>query len=413
MEELPIEQLMECCIQYFQCNCYSENRISKYKSLWKYGILRFMTMQQQTLYTKSVGEAFVQTCHFDGVVRHQEREKIRSIQVLDDMLSTGKIRKRCFTTVQHPLYGEIGQQMELLIMHLKNLRRSKITISDYYLYLNGFLNYLTDNKVKDINDITEYHILKFLGSYAVTNKINIVSALRVLFRFWHEEHISPTDFASTLDFYKWVKKEKIPSFYTASEIQRIESSVVRSSGVSKRNYAMLLLATRLDLRASDIAGLRFSDLDWDKNLIKLKMQKTGKNIKLPLLANVGNSIIDYLQYGRPESLLQSIFLSSRAPYMAATKDSVCAAIREIIDKSGINTEGKHHGPHSMRHSLASSAMLQNGTTLPVISETLGHQSTQTTMTYLKIDFSSLILCALSVSPVPKSFYEQKGGLFYE
>jgi len=30
--------------------------------------------------------------------------------------------------------------------------------------LNGFLNYLTYNKVKDINDITEYHILKFLGS---------------------------------------------------------------------------------------------------------------------------------------------------------------------------------------------------------------------------------------------------------
>jgi site-specific recombinase XerD len=350
MEELPIEQLIECCIQYIQGNCYSENRISKYKSLWKYGILRFMTMQQQTLYTKSVGEAFVQTCHFDGVVRHQEREKIRSIQVLDDMLSTGKIRKRCFSPVQHPLYGEIGQQMELLIMHL--------------------------------------------------------------FRFWHEEHISPTDFASTLDFYKWVKKEKIPSFYTASEIQRIESSVVRSSGVSKRNYAMLLLATRLGLRASDIAGLRFSDLDWDKNLIKLKMQKTGKNIELPLLANVGNSIIDYLQYGRAQSLLQNIFLSSRAPYMAATKDSVCAAIREIIDKSGINTEGKHHGPHSMRHSLAS-ALLQNGTTSPVISETLGHQNTQTTMTYLKIDFSSLIQCALPVSPVPESFYEQKGGLFYE
>ena len=108
--------------------------------------------------------SFVQTCHFDGVFRHQERGKIRSVQVLDDMLSTGKIRKMCFTPVQHPVDEEIGQQMELLIIHLKNLRRSKITISDYYLYLNGFLNYLTDNKVKDINDITEYHILKFLGS---------------------------------------------------------------------------------------------------------------------------------------------------------------------------------------------------------------------------------------------------------
>lgn len=371
-----------------------------------------MSMQQQTLYSKNVGEFFIQTCHCDGVVRPQEREKIRSIQVLDDMLATGKIRKRCFTYVQHPLYGDIGQQMELLITHLKNLRRSRTTISDYYLYLNGFLNYLTDKGVKEPNDITEYYILKFLGSSVVTSKINIVSALRVLFRFWHEEHILSTDFASTLNSYKWVKKEKTPSFYTASEVQRIESSVVRSSGIGKRNYAMLLLATRLGLRASDIAGLQFSDLDWDKSLIRLEMQKTGKIIELPLLADVGNAIIDYLQLGRPLSLLQNIFLSGCAPYIAATNHCVCAAIRDIIDKSGISTEGKHHGSHSMRHSLAS-AMLQNGTTLPVISEVLGHQSTQTTMTYLKIDISSLLQCALPVNPIPENFYKQKGGVFYE
>lgn len=412
MEENSIDQLVERCIQYFQSSCYSEDRIAKYRSLWKYGILRFMSMQQQTLYSKSIGEAFIQTCHCDGVVRPQEREKIRSIQVLDDMLTTGKIRKRCFTHVQHPLYGDIGQQMELLITHLKNLRRSKNTISDYYLYLNGFLNYLTDNGVKELNDITEYHILKFLSLSIVTSKINIVSTLRVLFRFWHEEHILSTDFASTLDSYKWVKKEKIPSFYIASEVQRIESSVVRSSGIGKRNYAILLLATRLGLRASDIAGLQFSDLDWDKSLIRLEMQKTGKIIELPLLADVGNAIIDYLQHGRPLSLLQNIFLSGRAPYVEATNHCVCSAIRDLIDKSGISTEGKHHGSHSMRHSLAS-AMLHNGTTLPVISEVLGHQSTQTTMTYLKIDISSLMQCALPVNPVPESFYKQKGGVFYE
>ena len=69
--------------------------------------------------------------------------------------------------------------------------------------------------------------------------------------------------------------------------------------MGKRNYAMTLLASRLGLRASDIANLRFSQIDWDNNLITLTMQKTHKIIQLPLLAEVGNALIDYLRSGRP------------------------------------------------------------------------------------------------------------------
>ena len=191
----------------------------------------------------------------------------------------------------------------------------------------------------------------------------------------------------------------------------VENSIQRSSGVGKRNYAMILLACRLGLRASDIAGLQFSNIAWDQNLITLVMRKTRKVIELPLLADVGNAIIAYLQHGRAESTLQSVFLSSRAPYIAATKSMVCAAINTIICQSGIDITAKHHGPHSLRHSLAS-AMLEGGTTIPVISESLGHRSAQTTLTYLKIDIKSLLKCALPVPPIPEDFYKQRGGAFY-
>jgi len=90
---------------------------------------------------------------------------------------------------------------------------------------------------------------------------------------------------------------------------------------------------------------------------------------------------------------------------------VCAAIQDIITKSGVDTSGKHHGPHSLRHSLAS-AMLKEGSMMPVISESLGHRSTQTTLAYLKIDISSLLKCALPVPEIDDSFYMQRGGAFY-
>lgn len=238
-----------------------------------------------------------------------------------------------------------------------------------------------------------------------------MSALRVLFRFWREEHIVDDRFEELFDTYKTHKPERIPSYFAANEVMRIEQSVSRNSANGKRNYAMLLLASRLGLRASDIANLQFSDIDWDKNMITLTMQKTKKVIELPLLADVGNAIIDYLRHGRPKSDSQNVFLSGNAPYVAATKNMVCAAINGIILRSGVDTSGKHHGPHSLRHSLAS-AMLNGGSMMPVISESLGHRSTQTTLAYLKIDIRSLQKCALPVPEIADCFYMQRGGAFY-
>ena len=410
MEEVKILELTERCIKYFQKQCYTRNRITVYKSLWRNGIIRYMSQKGIESYSPSVGAEFVSTSHFHGTIRPQEREKIRSIQVLDDMLKLGYIRKRCFTPVFHALDGEVGAEMEKLITYLTNLRRSMVTIKDYRLYLSEFLMHLNERNVKHVPAITEKDILTFVSSHP-TNKVNIVSALRVLFRFWREEHIVDDRFEELFDTYKTHKPERIPSYFTANEVMRIEQSVSRNSANGKRNYAMLLLASRLGLRASDIANLQFSDIDWDKNMITLTMQKTKKVIELPLLADVGNAIIDYLRHGRPKSDSQNVFLSGNAPYVAATKNMVCAAINGIILRSGVDTSGKHHGPHSLRHSLAS-AMLNGGSMMPVISESLGHRSTQTTLAYLKIDIRSLQKCALPVPEIADCFYMQRGGAFY-
>ena len=330
--------------------------------------------------------------------------------MLDDCVLLGYIRKRSVTPVTHPLYGEIGLQMQKLVNHLMSLRRSIITIKDYQLYLNNFLVFLNRNGIYTLKEITERHILVFVSA-TENNKVNVVSCLRVLFRYWFDNHLIETDFELVLKNYKWVKHEKVPSFFTIDEVRAIETSIDRSSGVGKRNYAMLLLASRLGLRASDIAHLKFSNIDWEKNEIRFVQHKTGNPISLPLLNDVGSALIDYLKYGRFKSESQQVFISSRAPYIPANKSIVCSAIREVITKSKVETDGRRHGPHSLRHSLAC-CLLKNEVPMPVISETLGHVKTNTTMTYLRIDLTSLMKCALAVPPVPDEFYTQKGGAFY-
>jgi len=410
MKKEDIHKLISQCLAFFQESNYTPNRIGVYKTLWKHGIVHYMEAKSLTTYTPEIGAEFTTACHHNGTVRHQEREKIRSIQVLDDMLSHGYIRKRCFTPIYHRLDGELGLEMEKLVTYMTNLRRSATTIRDYRLYLSEFLQYLENSGVHHLSEIAEHHIVSFVLAHP-TNKVNIVSALRVLFRFWKEEHILVKDFSKFFETFRVHKTERLPSFYAANEVMQVEQSISRSSRVGKRNYAMVLLASRLGLRASDIAKLQFEDIDWEANNITIRMQKTQKEIQLPLIAEVGNALIDYLKNGRPASSLKCVFLSSRAPYVEATKKCVCAAINRIITNSGVDVSLKHHGPHSLRHSLAS-AMMQEGVSLPAISEALGHKHTDTTMVYLKINTQSLLKCTLPVPMVPDDFYSQRGGAFY-
>jgi len=362
-------------------------------------------------YERSVGEEFIRTKIAGSLVTPYERDIIRSINVLSEFQEKGTINKSCRKLIKRDLPGPIGTLMDKFLLHLESLRRSSITISDHRLYLSRFLFYLETRHISVIEEVKEAHILSFVSTQT-NNKIGIVSTIRFFFRFLFEERILQVDLSTVLQHYKWIKQKKLPSVYTAKEVLQIESSIHRENATGKRDYAIILLASRLGLRASDIAHLTFGNIGWENSTITLSQYKTGKVIELPLLANIGESIIDYLKYGRKKSDSGRVFLYARAPFSPLTGAAVSSAISRIIHASGVETIGRKHGAHAMRHSLAS-RFLENSESIPVISEALGHQSTTTTMSYLRIDVETLRKCALNVPPLAPSFYEQEGGAFYE
>ena len=73
-------------------------------------------------------------------------------------------------------------------------------------------------------------------------------------------------------------------------------------------------------------------------------------------------------------------------------------------RAGISYKGKKHGPHALRHSLAG-LLLEKMTPLPVITEVLGHENTESTKDYLRIDMQSLRHCALEVPLLNTNFYK--------
>jgi integrase len=191
------------------------------------------------------------------------------------------------------------------------------------------------------------------------------------------------------------KRSRIPSAYSYDDVMKLLSLVDRNNPVGKRNYAVLMLLTRLGIRCGDICRLQYENIDWERNIISFTQHKTGKPLTLPLLEDVGLAIIDYLKFGRPECDSANIFIRHRAPIAPFIAKSFYTMISSYIGKAGLHTQGKKRGPHALRHSLAS-RLLEENVPLPVISEILGHANTNTTAAYLSISIDKLRNCALEV-----------------
>lgn len=411
MEGIPITELMAQCCDYFREQGRTSNP-TRYRRLWENGILPYMQTHGISLYTSDIGKAYLEELDTSNMTTRDASQSLCCIRILDDMVKYGKLRSKCYSVPQCEFTGEIGRQIERFLEHSYEIRRAESTIASYKSYLSRFYEYVAEVGITNIKGIKTDHILDFVGTYPTMSKEGVLKTIRVMFAFWYQEGIVTMDVPLMLKDIRCPRPKRLPSYFTPEEIARIEASIERSSAVGKCNYAMLLLASRLGLRISDIVSLEFGNIDWDNNCIHKTTQKTGKHVDLPLLPDIGDALIDYLRYGRPKSHSNRIFLSSKPPYDPLRSATASARIKACISDSGVNVSGKKHGPHSLRHSLAN-ALLANGAKMPTISEVLAHRNTQSTMSYLRIDMREQSKCALEVPLVNDSFYTQRNGFFYE
>ena len=399
---------------------YSLSTVVHYRKAWKQ-IRIFMALNEIRCYTPDVGIQVIKHKFKDRSVKElslYERWFIKSILMLSEFQETCHIKIQPRPRKTPIIFnGPIGEIISDFLDYKRvEERLSIIRIHFYQRNLFRFLNFCNEKSICSIIDIDLVVILRFLneqGSLKETPVSIVISALRGFMKYAFDEKLLATDYSKKIPQYKSVIQPKLPSTYAKEEIEKLISTIERSSPIGKRNYAIILMAARLGLRASDISKLKFENLHWNTSTIEIAQFKTGKELVLPLLPDVGNAIIDYLKYGRPKSAEQYVLLTERPPYGHFTTSNVVThVVQRAFLNAGINIKGKRFGPHSLRHSLGF-RMLEQSTVLPVISEVLGHESTKSTRYYLRIDLKSMRQCMLDVPPVPTDFYEQKGGVFYE
>jgi site-specific recombinase XerD len=409
-ESKNLRVIIKKCERLLRESGYSEACIAVHLRKWQQGIQQYMDENSICEYSEGIGTQYLRISA-KNKAPSTIRANTRNIHILTDFLLSGTIRKRIVHLIDYPLPQEIGRLAEKFLEKLKVARRCDLTINEHRRILSYFIEGLSLKSINRVAEINESDILDFINS-AQHCKDKHLNTARLFCRFLYEEKYIDKNIEYIFGRNNFPKREKLPSVYDSMEIRKIEESVDQASAVGKRDYAILLLTTRLGLRASDVCNLEFSNLDWDKNIIHLTQYKTKRDLELPLLTDIGEAIINYLRYGRPVSNSSLIFLSAAAPYRTLNHISMNGIVSRIIKASGVEINNRKFGPHAMRHTLASQ-LLNNGISLPVISETLGHEKTQTTMNYLRIDLKSLMKCTLDVPYVNQKFYDQKGGIFYE
>ena len=184
----------------------------------------------------------------------------------------------------------------------------------------------------------------------------------------------------------------IPRTISPSQVQSLLAGCDRQSAAGRRDYAMLLLMSRLGLRAGEVVNLTLDDLDWTEGTIRIRGPAQRVD-RLPLPSDVGAALVDYLRLGRPPCATRNVFIQTRAPRRALLGPSaVSCMVRRALQRAGIESPTK--GAHLLRHSLATQ-MLGGGASLGEIAEILRHRNPQTTTIYAKVDLVSLHALALS------------------
>ncbi len=278
---------------------------------------------------------------------------------------------------------------------------SKGSVKCYCRLVESFLIFLKRHGIYEIGNVNQNDIRDFIKNISVSRPKGMHVALPVLrsfLRFMIEQD-------TTLQPLLWAvpqnagQKSSIVNTVTQQELQELDSFIRQNGPSPKRNHAIFLLASRMGLRQSDIAGLKLGDINWRNSTIKLIQQKTSEELVFPLLPDVGNPLADYILNERPNTSSCYVFIRYLAPYERISPTLCSTVVRRAMKHCSIHEEkGMSQGIHCLRHTVAQK-MLAESVPLPVISSVLGHKDKNSTQKYLSVDTKRLRFCALGLSGI--------------
>lgn len=152
---------------------------------------------------------------------------------------------------------------------------------------------------------------------------------------------------------------------------------------STRDWAMILLAYRHGLRASEVCGIKLADIDLKTSSISIRRLKGSLHTIQPLYQHRGQPLLDEtaaLRAWLRKRLADGsdyLFTSQKGGKLDRTQ--FFRNFQRLAESAGLPVDKRH--PHVLKHSLASHLVAGNAN-LALVRQALGHRSINSTMQYI-------------------------------
>lgn len=253
-----------------------------------------------------------------------------------------------------------------------------------------FLKWLAENRLR-LARVTASHVDRYLDAtkrtgLALRTQVNRANGLRDFLRHSEAQNRVRAGLSGTVPFLdrpKYSFSEKGPSW---KEVRRMISSLGGDSRLAIRDRAMILLMALYGLRASEVRGLRFADVDFENHVLSVVRAKSRKIQRFPLTREASDAVRKYINRARPAVECPSLFLTARWPGRPISHSGLYHRTRALFRKTGVRSPLQ--GTHAFRHACAN-RLMDKGTSIREIGAFLGHMDFRSVREYARYNLKHL------------------------
>jgi integrase len=235
----------------------------------------------------------------------------------------------------------------------------------------------------DAAAVNEFVLLEAQRSCVGSAKC-MVTRLRALLRFLHVEGEIEHPLADAVPSIAGWRLAGLVKALDSRSLALMVGSCDRRTRVGRRDFAVIVLLSRLGLRAGEAAALRLGDIDWRAGELLVR-GKGSRHERLPLPTDVGEALAGWVERGRPRRDSVFVFTRLRAPYAGLSAGAISQIVRRASVRAGLGPVGAHR----LRHTAATE-MLRAGGSLTEVGQVLRHRGRDVTSIYAKVDRLALV-----------------------
>lgn len=307
-------------------------------------------------------------------------------------MQTGEVfrnydRNQKYKTTRHK---ELLEEFFKYSTEFKHITSMSATAECHHIsvFLDSLDSIPSDWSMLTAEDIKQY-ICTVFQNIKASSIGRYITSLRNFFRFLEYKGyvINRSVLELPLTSADW-QKSNVPIILTSDEEKRLRFHYKNDEEMGIRNNIIIRLMLDLGLRCSEIPNIMLSDIKWANALIRIHSTKNNHVRQLPLSAELGKLLEEYILRYRPsvpdeKHLLLRKYVNR---YTCMSRENVRYVIRNAFEKEHIT--GYWKGTHALRRTAASK-IFNNGTGLKLTADILGHESLDSTKAYIKVDFEHL------------------------